>query len=748
MKCKIPEISWHNRDPVLSVDIQPKEDNNSLYRLASGGTDSHVLIWSLSFTENGELNLDVAADLTRHQRAVNVVKWSPNGELLASADDESVVFIWKQKGETENVMLDVTNENDKETWITLKVLRGHMEDIYDLSWAPTSQFLVSGSVDNTAIIWDVQKGKSISTLKDHKGFVQGVAWDPKNQYIATLSTDRILRIFDIQTKKVVHRISKATLPVSEDNDLYGKKVALYHDDTLQTFFRRLCFSPDGKFLITPAGVADYDGATNQLHTTYVYSRFSLKQPSLVLPSPDQYTVAVKCCPIIFKLRNNADPSSAVIPLPYRMIFAIATKSSVYLYDTQQKVPFGLISNIHYTRLTDITWSNDGKIMIVSSTDGFCSIITFDDGELGEEYKDPDILQPFEPMLDKKNYKSKLKENGDQNKMSESENLDPTNEKYKENIKFSIEKIPHDLVIDKDIISSEQKFESPEKKMRLATPINIRRHPRTPNSFSSTQTQSNIKSNLIQTPNTSDTFTIKGTDHKQATPIAIRRQPRTSVLSNAIVEEAMDAWPSGVNTLEKVNDTIHPTVDSDKTSGNAEKLAQRYSINNDTASNCTEDIHLVYEESVDGVSNQDRLPTESSRNSPDQNKAKETVSKYYIDVQSECKKITRENSKEKFESRAEKTDKNENAEIKSSQTEENAISYQNIESNKIVKNDPNAPSIETSNFTSEFDPKEKHIKNDKVVDQPKNTQGTPEHSKTRRVELKTISTPKSRKMLLK
>lgn len=46
MKCTIPEISWHNRDPVLSVDIQPKKSTseNNIFRLASGGTDSHVLV--------------------------------------------------------------------------------------------------------------------------------------------------------------------------------------------------------------------------------------------------------------------------------------------------------------------------------------------------------------------------------------------------------------------------------------------------------------------------------------------------------------------------------------------------------------------------------------------------------------------------------------------------------------------------------------------------------------------------------
>lgn len=131
------------------------------------------------------------ADLTRHQRAVNCVRWSPSGELLASGDDESVIFIWKLKSETETLnIFDNTNDSDKEIWITLKILRGHREDVYDLNWSSNSLNLISGSVDNTAMIWDVAKGKSTAVLSDHKGFVQGVAWDPLNQFVATLSTDR------------------------------------------------------------------------------------------------------------------------------------------------------------------------------------------------------------------------------------------------------------------------------------------------------------------------------------------------------------------------------------------------------------------------------------------------------------------------------------------------------------------------------------------------------------------------------
>ena len=46
-------------------------------------------------------------------------------------------------------------------------------------------------------------------------------------------------------------------------------------------------------------------------------------------------------------------------------------------------PPGASTNIHYTGLTDLTWSPCGTVLVVSSSDGFCSIVTFSAGELGE-----------------------------------------------------------------------------------------------------------------------------------------------------------------------------------------------------------------------------------------------------------------------------------------------------------------------------------------------------------------------------
>lgn len=43
-------------------------------------------------------------------------------------------------------------------WIFVLKCRGHIEDIYDIQWSPDGNNLISGSVDNSAIIWDVVKG--------------------------------------------------------------------------------------------------------------------------------------------------------------------------------------------------------------------------------------------------------------------------------------------------------------------------------------------------------------------------------------------------------------------------------------------------------------------------------------------------------------------------------------------------------------------------------------------------------------
>ena len=86
-------------------------------------------------------------------------------------------------------------------------------------------------------------------------------------------------------------------------------------------------------------------------------------------------------------------------MPYRYIFAIATEDALYFYDTQCLMPFSFINGIHYSNLSDLSWSSNGRLVILTSIDGFCTFVSFKEGELGEIYeeKKPEVIEESAKM---------------------------------------------------------------------------------------------------------------------------------------------------------------------------------------------------------------------------------------------------------------------------------------------------------------------------------------------------------------
>ncbi|KAM5281676.1 chromatin assembly factor 1 subunit B [Ctenodactylus gundi] len=403
MKVITCEIAWHNKEPVYSLDFQHATAGRT-HRLASAGVDTAVRIWKVEKGPDGKAIVEFLSNLARHTKAVNVVRFSPTGEILASGGDDAVILLWKVNDSKEPEQAAFPDEDEaqlnKENWTVVKTLRGHLEDVYDICWASDGNLMASASVDNTAIIWDVSKGQKISIFNEHKSYVQGVTWDPLGQYVATLSCDRVLRVYSTQKKRVAFNVSKMLPGAGAEGE--ARSYRMFHDDSMKSFFRRLSFTPDGSLLLTPAGCVE--SGENVMNTTYVFSRKNLKRPVAHLPCPGKATLAVRCCPVYFELRPVAEADRAsqeLVRLPYRVVFAVASEDSVLLYDTQQTFPFGYVTNIHYHTLSDISWSSDGAFLAISSTDGYCSFVTFEKDELGVPLKERPALNARSPDTAKK-----------------------------------------------------------------------------------------------------------------------------------------------------------------------------------------------------------------------------------------------------------------------------------------------------------------------------------------------------------
>ncbi|KAK9759573.1 Chromatin assembly factor 1 subunit, partial [Basidiobolus ranarum] len=264
MKAKLIQIHWHETKPIYSIDFEagPKS------RLATAGGDTNVRIWQLIAEAGKPPQVEFLSNLSRHSAAVNVVRFSPTEEILASAGDDGSVILWKpteDKLSGGNAFLD--NEDsafEKEKWKVSSILRGSLSDIYDLAWSPDGKKIITGSIDNTARIWDVKEGKCLHVFADHDHYVQGVAWDPLGQYVVTQSSDRSVHIHSYRTKgngqlvttSVNKNMKLREAKVPEDipdltpNTKLQKSSYIYHSEMIKTFFRRLSFTPDGTLLLT------------------------------------------------------------------------------------------------------------------------------------------------------------------------------------------------------------------------------------------------------------------------------------------------------------------------------------------------------------------------------------------------------------------------------------------------------------------------------------------------------------------
>jgi dynein assembly factor with WDR repeat domains 1 len=76
----------------------------------------------------------------------------------------------------------------------ISTYRGHTAEIVCLAFDPMSFFLVTGSMDKSAILWNLETEQSMMTIDGHEGEVISISFNTDGDKILTGSFDYTAKV--------------------------------------------------------------------------------------------------------------------------------------------------------------------------------------------------------------------------------------------------------------------------------------------------------------------------------------------------------------------------------------------------------------------------------------------------------------------------------------------------------------------------------------------------------------------------
>lgn len=91
-------------------------------------------------------------------------------------------------------------------WQSIRVLSGHQSWVTAVAFNPRTATLVSGSLDDSIKIWDLQRGTAQTTVQGHPRGVNDVKISTKGQVLVSCGDDGTVKVWNLTAGRLIHTL--------------------------------------------------------------------------------------------------------------------------------------------------------------------------------------------------------------------------------------------------------------------------------------------------------------------------------------------------------------------------------------------------------------------------------------------------------------------------------------------------------------------------------------------------------------
>lgn len=108
----------------------------------------------------------------------------------------------------------------------LYTLKGHSSWVVSIAFSPDCRTLVSGSLDDRILIWDLTTGEQLGTLTGHKNSINSLAFSPDGRTLISASDDDSIKLWRLPSGELVrslngHLRDVNSIAVSPDGNFFA-----------------------------------------------------------------------------------------------------------------------------------------------------------------------------------------------------------------------------------------------------------------------------------------------------------------------------------------------------------------------------------------------------------------------------------------------------------------------------------------------------------------------------------------------